>query len=743
MTYPCPHCGVPASEASGCPSCGSGPDPDAAEVIRTDAEIGALIAELATAQHRVRDLEVRLGQAWQRRHAAAARVRVGTAPEKASTAQNVLFILGGLLLGAAAIVFAAVAWAQFGVTGRALLLAVGTLAFLAVSPIALRRGLKATAETMAAVGLLLTLLCGYATWHANLFTAAGLSPARYAGSVFAVTAGIALAYTRLAATRPILTAPGDAAQPARLVRLTAPRYAALIGFQPVLPLLVAPAHPGTAGWSLTFGALAALNLAAVRRMRTAYGFAAVATLIAFAPAAGAAVSTLEAAGPLFHAPWQQTVPGLGWHLPAALALVAVALFVTVPPRLRPVALFAGAAVIALSLPAGLHLPWWNAPIIDLVVVAAALFLAARHAALALAPADRPVGPALLLAARQVAPALGSPAARVAAMPAAASPSAPAAAASAVTVGTRMATSQSAGALIAFVSQLVTAALLSVHALVAGFGRPGVAAGVLTTIALLGAGLTLRARSVVLANAGLCTALTALPAIAWTTTAALDLSTAAQCRAVALAVGAALILVPLVGLRREPATETGSPGSELGTVSGWRLRGPGGGGLAAGALVAAFPLVGTLLGVTVAAPRGTVLEAYTIGVCGLALAVGVITRRNHSRSWATYGPSLILGLLPSLILVLIQDGHHLRRLLLGLAALAILLAGVRFRLRAPLVAGGGTLAVLALHEIALVWDLIPRWIPLAAGGVVLVVVAATLESRRRDLARIRHAVGRMS
>jgi len=60
-----------------------------------------------------------------------------------------------------------------------------------------------------------------------------------------------------------------------------------------------------------------------------------------------------------------------------------------------------------------------------------------------------------------------------------------------------------------------------------------------------------------------------------------------------------------------------------------------------------------------------------------------------------------------------------------------------------VAGGGTLAVVALHELGLVWELIPRWIPLAAGGLLLVLLAATLESRRRDLARFRHAIGRMS
>src|SRR6185312_5857151 len=110
-------------------------------------EITSLIAELATARTTVTDLENRIGQAWHRRNAAAARVRVATGtpppPETSSRAvQNLLFTLGGLLLGVAAIVFTAVAWSQFGVTGRATLLAVVTLVALAVPPLVLRRGLK-------------------------------------------------------------------------------------------------------------------------------------------------------------------------------------------------------------------------------------------------------------------------------------------------------------------------------------------------------------------------------------------------------------------------------------------------------------------------------------------------------------------------------------------------------------------------------------------------------------------------
>jgi len=43
---------------------------------------------------------------------------------------------------------------------------------------------------------------------------------------------------------------------------------------------------------------------------------------------------------------------------------------------------------------------------------------------------------------------------------------------------------------------------------------------------------------------------------------------------------------------------------------------------------------------------------------------------------------------------------------------------------------------------LVWDLLPRWIPLAAAGLLLVGLAMTLERRRRDLARVRAALTRM-
>jgi hypothetical protein len=170
----------------------------------------------------------------------AAPTAVATGPEtSARTVQNLLFVLGGLLLGIAAIVFTAVAWSTFGRAGRAMILAVVTALMLALPLLALRRKLRATAETFAAIGLLLVALDGWAAWSVGFVD---LPLARYAGVVTAVTATVALGY-RL------------------LTRLTGPAFAALAAAQPVLPLLALDAHPTPRVWVLIALAVSVMNLA--------------------------------------------------------------------------------------------------------------------------------------------------------------------------------------------------------------------------------------------------------------------------------------------------------------------------------------------------------------------------------------------------------------------------------------------------------------------------------------------------
>ncbi|MFE3830472.1 SCO7613 C-terminal domain-containing membrane protein [Streptomyces sp. NPDC059092] len=152
-------------------------------------------------------------------------------------------------------------------------------------------------------------------------------------------------------------------------------------------------------------------------------------------------------------------------------------------------------------------------------------------------------------------------------------------------------------------------------------------------------------------------------------------------------------------------------------------------------------------VRLAASGVSVPEAYTLPVTVAALAVGVARRRRDAEasSWTAYGPGLAATLAPSLLAAW-GDPHWARPLLLGLAALALTLAGARLRLRAPLVLGGAALALVALHELApyvvQVVGALPRWLPPALAGLLLVGVGATYEQRLRDARRVRRSLGRM-
>ncbi|MFE0092210.1 SCO7613 C-terminal domain-containing membrane protein, partial [Streptomyces sp. NPDC059016] len=152
-------------------------------------------------------------------------------------------------------------------------------------------------------------------------------------------------------------------------------------------------------------------------------------------------------------------------------------------------------------------------------------------------------------------------------------------------------------------------------------------------------------------------------------------------------------------------------------------------------------------VRLAASEVDVPEAYTLPVTVPALAVGLLRRRRDpsASSWVAYGPGLAATLVPSLLAAWGDTGWP-RPLLLGLAALGVTLAGARLRLRAPLVLGGLTLALVALHELApyvvQVVDALPRWLPPALAGLLLLAVGATYEQRLRDARRIRETLGRM-
>ncbi|NUW45004.1 hypothetical protein [Nonomuraea rhodomycinica] len=163
-------------------------------------------------------------------------------------AKNVLLILGGLLLTVAAVVFTVVSWGLLGIGGRAAVLAAFTTLVMLAPVVLIRRGLTATAETMAGFAVALLLLDGYAARRVGFLGVDALDASHYTAGTLGLTALVLVVY-------------------ARVTRLRGPAPVAVVLAQPVLPLL-------TGDWSMTWlvamlVATAALDVPLVRRGRGA------------------------------------------------------------------------------------------------------------------------------------------------------------------------------------------------------------------------------------------------------------------------------------------------------------------------------------------------------------------------------------------------------------------------------------------------------------------------------------------
>ena len=638
---------------TGCPGCGRGPDPDAAEVVRLDAEIPGLTAQAAVARDALSAAEAALRQAWQRREAAVARIRAAMIPplpvkaappapvrsKEASTklVQNVLFLLGGLLLAVAAVVFTAVAWSQFGVVGRAAILAGFTVAALAAPPAALRRGLAATAETFAAVGLLLVLLDGYAAWYVNLFGVADYSALGYAGAVCAVTAAVAAGYEHVTG-------------------LIGPRFVALIVAQPVLPLLAAPFHPDASGWAFTLAGVAVLNLAVIHLRRSALSPLGVTAYLLGALAVGCAglaafdaVLVARSTGEVAVAAPALVTPALVLVAAAVLArqlvaqsvaggllVVAVAIAATrfaaavAGSFLTPVVVAAVFVVLAAAVRAVPRTvrrgPW----IAALVVTAAPVLIAVAGTVLAAATADSdwrlPAVIALLTAALTILlpraihlhTVLGGVALLAVASPAAFGLpwwTAPILNLTVTAAALALALTRSRT-----IWPVCVAGVLTLHALEVAFAQPNVAAATLAAVAALGLGTAFldRRGSHPLGGVALTVGLLAIPAAAWQTTAALSLSAPAQGR-IALAAAALLVGVRHLVVRRAAGYGRYALAAALiavVTVPGWAYGSGDSPAIyaAIGLLLVALTASATVWSAFAALPLGLTLLVTTSRVC---------------------------------------------------------------------------------------------------------------------------------
>ena len=131
------------------------------------------------------------------------------------------------------------------------------------------------------------------------------------------------------------------------------------------------------------------------------------------------------------------------------------------------------------------------------------------------------------------------------------------------------------------------------------------------------------------------------------------------------------------------------------------------------------------------------EPYTLPSALALITVGLVhLRRDRSAdTLSSLGAGLGLALVPSMLWV-VADPSALRALLLGLACLALVVAGALLRWAAPLLLGAVVGIVVVLREAGpYIGDAVPRWALIGAAGALLIGMGITWEQRLRDARRV--------
>ncbi len=123
---------------------------------------------------------------------------------------------------------------------------------------------------------------------------------------------------------------------------------------------------------------------------------------------------------------------------------------------------------------------------------------------------------------------------------------------------------------------------------------------------------------------------------------------------------------------------------------------------------------------------TAIDAWLLPVAAhLAVAGWAVRRTQPTSSWLAYVPSVLLVGVPGLI-ERAAGGPGWHAVLAGAVAIAAVAAGGSARLGGPLVAGTGVLVAVVLVETFAVVAVVPTWVWLAVGGLVLLGAAAAIE-----------------
>ncbi|GAA1014383.1 hypothetical protein Aple_079590 [Acrocarpospora pleiomorpha] len=717
--------------------------------------------------------------------------------------QNLLLGLGGLLLVVAAVVFTVVSWGYLGIGGRAAVLLGFTALTLATPLFLLRRGLSATAETMALLGFALMLLDGYAAWQVGLAGLDRIQPLTYTGVLIAVMCALFALYGLF-----VHVVVGERIHTLKLAVPVAIGFGQLA--LPVLsidrdPLWITTALVSTAGIDLllwhrlkrgtalvwfwitwTIGSAVGVLLT-IRDVDLQGAFALSGVLVAAAaialvqasrgrwtiPLAGGAAITLAAA---LAYPIRLSVDASWWPVPTPVATFAVAgIALLVRPTIgreigRIAAVAAGgfgllvASPVLVPVTVALIGPFspdhdvsrtpWDGP----------RTLGARDE-LGVNPITLTVPAVVVLAAVAIALAVCALMVRrknAAIMSAVA-------VTAVLLVVLPVALNLPFGVLVAV--QLLVTAVLGAGAVFGGRSRePAFAVLVLGMVAEVAAWALVSETATLVAAAVLAVV---AAGVAWRASLPAVRAGAAGV-ATALAGGEAVAVWLATGQSAQYVTFILIAVAALAAVAAWRLRDIGveiaGYALTLIAfgyvvdprmLSVALALAGVIAVGTALRPDrrkagyvGTVflllsswtrlfaenvevVEAYTVPVAVVLIAFGW-WRAQTASSWIAYGSGLTFALLPSLWDLYAEPNNWIRALALGVVSLLVLLAGARWRLQAPALLGGLTLAMVAVHELApWVSDLVlsvPRWVPVAVGGLLLLLVGATYEARMRDVRR---------
>ena len=815
--YGCPFCGATLDDAlPTCPQCTlplvgqradrlSGID---RSVARGDAQRASLLLE------RTQLLGEHAAAVAREREAKLTAARIGervAPPSIARTArrfelkvrdtQTVLLALGGLLLGLAALVFAVMTWRDSSEVVQAGML-LGLTVVAGIAPVALRRrGLRDTAETVAALAGVLAAVDGIVLQKAMSISTDGRI---FWAVATTILVGAYVLYARLThLVAPYILGAVALQAPLLLTATVAP--------SPAAPYLVAAtaAIDGVVLWLLTRGGrneLRAVQAICGSSLAVLSGVGVVISLTQVAMQWGAdARVTLAAGGLLVYAAISAVMGSLRPAAQGTLAAVAgslsyvgVALFSVALMAASPLdadsAWAAGATLLVVSLatlvvasrvPAawrtGLRVP---AAIGASVVVAAVATVLFQSAALAMATEpvqllSRPAAIALhvsIVTAAAIVWLLGRAAGPVTWWPRlVAGVAVAAAAAIPLTVSLNMAATAVVTLAIAavVVAVTVTARAATADTWFAGMSIATFAVAVsitnaeAATVALAG----LLVLALASAYRRVCTVVAAPVAVvaatltagaAWLTAAPNAVPTACIALGVPLLVAVGIVVADRLG--RWAAAARVSIAVEITTavVAGLATIAS----VAAGAGWLAWSLAGVGLAVLAQSVRAdrhglaypglalltvsswihlvvadvALVEAYSVPVSLLAIGIGA--RRRHVDATVTsaqaYGAPLMGAFLPSL-LVGVNEGLELRAILVLVAAALVALAGARARLSAPLIIGALVAVVDGLWLSAPALADAPRWATLAAVGAALLFVGATYERRRLQLAEIASAV----